>query len=137
MFKILRYCIRGKLRIFYSYEDLLEMKKSGIKLDGDSFTKYQLEKLFVDERICNNLIAELYDISPNKVRAKRKKWNINLYSSKYMYRKYKEENSTLFEKLNSSSIDCLLKVENIDWLSKALTHYIFRNGPIEDTHALG
>ena len=137
MFKILRYCIRGKLRIFYSYEDLLEMRKSGIKLDGDSFTKYQLEKLFVDERICNNLIAELYDISPNKVRAKRKKWNINLYSSKYMYRKYKEENSTLFEKLNSSSIDCLLKVENIDWLSKALTHYIFRNGPIEDTHALG
>jgi len=29
----------------------------------------------------------------------------------------------------------LLKRENIDSISKAITHFIFRNGPVEDVHA--
>ena len=29
----------------------------------------------------------------------------------------------------------MCKEENIDYISKALTHYIFRNGPVEDMHA--
>ncbi len=119
----------------HSYKDLLEKKKSGEKLDFDSITKVQLEHLFIDERIPNSMIAELYDVSPDKVRNKRRKWEINAYSSKYIYRRYKEENSTLFEQLNSGAKERLMNVENIDWISKALTHYVFRNGPIEDMHA--
>ena len=46
-----------------------------------------------------------------------------------------EQNSELFEKLNSDSKERLLKRENIDIISKAITHFIFRNGPVEDMHA--
>lgn len=46
-----------------------------------------------------------------------------------------EQNSELFEKLNLDSKERLLKRENIDAISKAITHFIFRNGPVEDMHA--
>ncbi len=38
-------------------------------------------------------------------------------------------------KLNSDSRERLLRRENIDAISKAITHFIFRNGPVEDMHA--
>ena len=37
--------------------------------------------------------------------------------------------------LNEHSKERLCKEENIDYITKALTHYIFRNGPVEDMHA--
>jgi hypothetical protein len=36
---------------------------------------------------------------------------------------------------SSNSKERLLKRENIDSISKAITHFIFRNGPVEDIHA--
>ena len=121
----------------YSYQELVEKKKLGEKLDWEKITKAQLEKLYYDNTVSNRLIAELYDVSPNTVLNKRRKWNISLTSSKRFYDEYKKENSSLFERLNKDSKDRLLNVENIDWIAKALTHYIFRNGPVEDMHANG
>lgn len=46
-----------------------------------------------------------------------------------------KQNSELFEKLNSDSKERLVRRENIDSISKAITHFIFRNGPVEDIHA--
>ena len=40
----------------------------------------------------------------------------------------------MFAKLNSDSRERLLRRENIDAISKAITHFIFRNGPVEDMH---
>lgn len=38
-------------------------------------------------------------------------------------------------KLNSDYRKILLDRNNIDVISKAITHFIFRNGPIENMHA--
>lgn len=123
--------------MLYTYQELEEMKKNGIHLNWDDITKEQLEKLFIDENIPNSLIADLYDVSKERVRSKRRKWNISMYSANYIYKRYTEENSSLFTLLNQNSKERLLKEENIDFISKALTHYVFRNGPVEDMHAAG
>lgn len=123
--------------MLYTYQELEEKKKSGVHLNWDDITKEQLEKLFIEENIPNSLIADLYGVSKDRVRSKRRKWNISIYSAKYLYKRYSEENSTLFTMLNQNSKERLLKEENIDFISKALTHYVFRNGPVEDMHAAG
>lgn len=121
----------------YSYEELKMMKESGVSLDWNAISKAQLEKLFVEEHLSNSIIADLYGVSNSQVRYKRKKWNITMFSSNYIYKRYKETNSTLFENLNNSAKERLFREENIDWISKAITHYVFRNGPVEDMHANG
>lgn len=121
----------------YSYEQLNNRKQKGIKLDFDKITKEQLEKLFIDESIPNSIIADLYDVSAEKVKNKRYKWNIKINSAKYLYSKTKKNNKELFDNLNKQSRERLLDKNNIEWLSKALTHYLFRNGPIEDMHSNG
>lgn len=45
--------------------------------------------------------------------------------------------SEIFEIENESSKNRLLKVENIDKLSKAITHFVFRSGPVESIHSKG
>lgn len=119
----------------YSYEELLKMKQSGINLNWDEISKEQLESLFIDENISNNTIAELYNVSPDKVRYKRKKWGISFFSSKSLYRSFAADNEELLLTLNEDSKERLMGKENIDWIAKALTHYLFRNGPVEDMHA--
>lgn len=64
------------------------MKNNCIKLNFDDISKEQLEHLFINEKIVNSLIAELYDVSSEKVRSKRRKWDISIYSSKYFYNDY-------------------------------------------------
>lgn len=121
--------------MIYTYDELLEMKKKGIKLDWDTITKEQLENLFINENVPNSFIADLYEVNPSKVKYKRSKWNISMYSAKYIYQNYVKNNQELFEDLNKNSKERILKKENIDLISKAITHYIFRNGPVEDMHA--
>ena len=43
----------------------------------------------------------------------------------------------MFKNLNKSSKERLLNEKNIDTISIALTHYLFRNGPVEDMHRDG
>jgi len=123
------------MKIIYSYDELLEMKNTGVKLNFDEITKEQLEYLFLDEGIINSDIARLYDVDAEKVRRKRRKFDITIYSSKYLYNSYVKNNHGLFDKLNDDMKEKILKEENIDMISKAITHHIFRNGPIEDMHA--
>ena len=54
-----------------------------------------------------------------------------------VYQQFMDENSELFAQLNENSRERLLRRENIDAISKAVTHYAFRNGPVEDMHANG
>lgn len=46
-------------------------------------------------------------------------------------------NKELFENLNRTSKERLSNGDNIDIISIALTHYLFRNGPVEDMHSNG
>ncbi len=120
-----------------TYEELKKLKENGTKLDWENIEKEQLEELFINEDLPSSFIADLYDVSKSKVNYKRSKWNITVNSAKYFYKNYVENNKEVFEKLNNKAKERLLDKKNIDWLSKALTHYVFRNGPVEDIHSNG
>ena len=85
----------------YSYDELKQMKEEGIKLDFDNIMKEQLEKLYYEDNIPNSMIADLYDVEPNKVKNKRYKWNIKLNNPKHLYTNFINNNYGLFDRLNS------------------------------------
>ncbi len=114
------------------YNKLKYKKENGEKLDWDKITKEELEELF-EEDIPDSMVSDLYNVSQSKVTYKRKKWNINMRSS---IRKQIIE-SDLYQGLNAESKKRLFDRDNLENISKALTHYIFRNGPVEDMHGNG
>lgn len=105
------------------YDELKKRKLNGEKFDWNKITKEELTTLY-KANLTDSSIAEIYDINPGKVRYKRNKWNItlkNIIISEMM------EEDDLFSLLNEDSKKRLLDKNNIDTLSKAITHYIFRN----------
>lgn len=118
------------------YKKLLAKKKQGEKLEWNDITKEELEDLF--EEVPDSMIAELYDVTKSQVTTKRKKWDIKQIN--YAIRDFlnaSDSNKALFELLNQESKKRLVKEDNIDTISIALTHYLFRNGPVEDMHSDG
>ena len=117
------------------YQKLIERKNNGEKLEWSVITKEELEELF--EKNTDRMIANLYEVSQSQVKNKRKKWNIKMIN--YTIKNFINEdfNENLFKNLNQSSKDRLLNKENFDTISIALTHYLFRNGPVEDMHSDG
>lgn len=117
------------------YEELIKRKNNGEKLDWDKVTKDELAELY--KHYPDSTIAELYGISQSRVKSKREKWNIKLADGIIEDFFDKEENKELLKNLNKTSKERLLKKENINTIAIALTHYIFRNGPVEDMHSEG
>ena len=117
------------------YQKLVERKNKGEKLEWNNITKEELEELF--EKNTDSMIADLYGVSKSQVKSKRGKWDIKLIN--YTLKKFfsEESNKNLFENLNQSSKNRLLDNNNFDTISIALTHYLFRNGPVEDMHSDG
>ena len=117
------------------YKKLVERKNKGEKLIWDEITKKELEELF--EKNSDNTIAELYGVTKSQVITKRKKWDIKQIN--YTLKRFFSEdlNKNLCEHLNQTSKDRLLNEDNIDIISISLTHYLFRNGPVEDIHSAG
>ena len=56
------------------YQELVERKNKGEKLEWNNITKEELEELF--EEHTDNMIADLYDVSKSQVKSKREKWDI-------------------------------------------------------------
>ena len=110
------------------YNKLLEKKNKGEKLEWDNITKEELEKLF--EEVTDNMIAELYEVKKSQVQTKRNKWNIK--QRNYIIKNFLEQNQ-----INQISKNKLLNRDNIDMISIALAHYLFRNGPVENMHSEG
>lgn len=104
----------------YTYEELKQQKASGKKLSWDDITQEQLSYLYIDQDLLNGQIADLYDVSDNKVTAKRKDWQLMHY-----------------DKANRKFYKTFFDEKNIDFFSRALTGYAFRSGPIEDMHVAG
>lgn len=117
------------------YNKLLEKKSKGEKLDWNSITKEELENLF--EKHSDNMIAELYDVAKSQVTRKRNKWDIKLINYTIKNFLSNDMNKKLFDYLNQISKERLFNKDNIDTVSIALTHYLFRNGPVEDMHSDG
>lgn len=102
----------------------------------ETVTENDLIQLFLKEGKSKSQIATLYNVSTNQVKAKLDKWQIKKYPSYYSIKNAKDEKEVI-DILNEQSLPRLNKKENISWIAKALTHHIFRNGPVEDMHADG
>ena len=98
-------------------------------------TKEYLKQLYYEEGLSDSEIAAQFGVSSETVRRKRKKFALS-YATQ-IYKQFSKENEAQMAELNLHSKERLLQEENIDMLSKAITHYIFRNGPVESMHAEG
>lgn len=117
------------------YKKLMKDKENGKQFDWNAITKEDLEILSIDHELADSVIGIIYDVSKEAVRYKRRKFDINTNNPKYRYRSIKNNYKDLFDNLNHDSKTRLLDKANMDRITIALTHYIFRNGPVEDMHA--
>src|SRR5574344_121848 len=111
------------------YEQLLERKNHGEKLDIKTISREQLRQLFYDEQCSNRMLAELFDVTPSVVRYRRRKFGINFYDE--AKNDYIQRYMPSISMINGQ----MLTSEEIDRIAKAVTLYAFRNGPVEDLHA--
>ncbi|WMJ77555.1 MULTISPECIES: hypothetical protein [unclassified Sedimentibacter] len=102
-------------------------------ISWDEITQEELKYLYYDEELTDRQIADIFGVTIGKVTYKRKKFDINIKNK--VYQEFMNQNSDLLKEANSNSKERLLKRENIDSISKAITHFVFRNGPVEDMHA--
>lgn len=115
------------------YDSLKMRKENGEKLNFEEINKNELKQMFIDEEISDKLLADLYDVKLSKISYKRKKYGITIRSSglNKMLLGTTEES----RKLNENCRENILKKENLDLIARAITHFAFRNGPVEDMHA--
>lgn len=118
--------------MIFTYDELNKQKESGIKLSWMDISEEQLRKLYVGEKIPIILIARLYDIKKTQISYKLKKFGIKfmeILTNNFIENVPKATNEEMktmfFEKFD------------IDKFSKIITHFAFRNGPVEDIHASG
>jgi hypothetical protein len=104
-----------------------------MSLSWDDVNEEELKRLYYDERLSDNQIADLFKITCGKVAYKRKKFGISTRNQ--ICEDLIEQRGELFHQLNAESKERLLSRENIEIAAKAVTHFAFRNGPVEDMHS--
>ncbi|MCU9614869.1 hypothetical protein OEV98_15095 [Caldibacillus lycopersici] len=112
------------------YDEFLLRKKNGETLHLEQLTPDLLWKLFIEEEIPNNRIANLFDVKPSKIAYLRKKHGITIRHS--ILEEFMDE---IPAELNETAKNELLQEDNVTKIAKAITHFAFRNGPIEAIHA--
>ncbi|GIO31788.1 MULTISPECIES: hypothetical protein [Paenibacillus] len=115
------------------YEELKTKKEAGMSLNIEELTPEILRRLFIEEEKSDYLNSQLYDVKESKISYRRKKHGITIRNSildDFLLAKTEEA-----MKINERYRDKLLVDENLTMISKAITHFAFRNGPIEDMHA--
>ena len=82
------------------FEELKERKSSGEQLSLDALTREELRKIWYDEVNTDKMIAELFNVKPSKVMAKRRKmglmwhdlqWEAVTDTLKDLFEKYNDE----------------------------------------------
>lgn len=96
-------------------------------------TKNQLKYLYIDKQLPDSAIANMFNIEKSQVTYKRRKFNISLKSC--WYDSFRVNHKEEYTKINNEAKSILLRRDNLDRMAKAITHFAFRNGPIEDMHA--
>src|SRR5690625_2384600 len=115
------------------YQKLKSRKLAGEKPNLDSLTSAELKKMFIEELKSDSLIADLFDVKKSKITYLRRKHGITIRNS--IVEKFLDSDSDMAQKFNEDMKKEILTSENISKISIALTHFAFRNGPIEDMHA--
>ncbi|WP_083659881.1 MULTISPECIES: hypothetical protein [Paenibacillus] len=117
------------------YELYKEMKDSGEPVNFDNLSVDDLRIIYCDEEKTDWQIVELFNVSASKVGRIRRKHGITIKNMVFDELLMGKNEESLNINLNIKNR--LLVDENIDMISKAVAHFAFRNGPIEDMHADG
>lgn len=115
------------------FEELLIRKASGDTLVLDDLSVDDLKIMFIDERKSDYEIAQLFNVKASKITYRRRKRGISIRNS--ILDDFLLAKSDHAKEFNKKIKDQLMVKENIGMISKALTHFAFRNGPVEDMHA--
>lgn len=107
--------------------------------DIRELTKEKLHDLYINKGMLRSQIADMYGISKSKVSYLLSKYDIKLYKKRIEDSLLEMRQNMGEDEFNKAMlaiirIDKLFTLEDI---SKALAHYCFRNGPIEDMHSNG
>lgn len=115
--------------------DKIRADKSFLHLDHwAEMTREEMMRLYAQYHLSDGEIAELFGVSKGKVTYRRKKFHIS--QKDILYEEFMGSQSELRDRLNRD-MKAQMDQWTIDQLAKAVTHYIFRNGPVEDMHAAG
>ncbi|TGV31417.1 hypothetical protein EN829_032955 [Mesorhizobium sp. M00.F.Ca.ET.186.01.1.1] len=115
------------------YEELIQKKKRGEAISLDTITPDELKQLFIKEEKTDKMLAELFEVSHSKITYKRRKYKITIRN--FILEELLLGTSEEAKKLNLKAKQAILRNDNINMISKAVTHFAFRNGPVEHMHA--
>lgn len=96
----------------------------------DNITREELLKIYTENDVCDSMVADMFGVTKAQVVNKRKKLNITQYDMT-LERHFKLSNIEPHSETN------VLQKYDTNRLAKALTHYLFRFGPIENMHQKG
>ncbi len=116
------------------YEKLKQQKESGQILSIENLSLDNLKTMALREHIPDSLIADLFNVKKSKITYLRRKNNIVKNSSASLDELLFNQSPSANQR-NQEAKEELLQEKNIDKIAKAITHFSFRNGPIEDMHA--
>ncbi|GAA0345535.1 hypothetical protein GCM10008967_39980 [Bacillus carboniphilus] len=114
------------------FEVLTKKKDNGEELKIEELSSDDLRKLYIEENKTDFMIADLFNVKKSKVTYLRRKMGISIRNA--MIDDYLA-NQTEAAEVNRLVKEKILVEDNIDMISKAITHFAFRNGPVEDMHA--
>jgi hypothetical protein len=123
--------ITRSIKFMGLYDEFLNRIDAGEELKINELTPEVLRILFIEEVKTDSMIAELFDVKPSKITNLRRKNGITIRNSivddliKNIPRELQEK----------AKVELLSGDESISKIAKALTHFAFRNGPIESMHA--
>lgn len=101
----------------------------------DSITREELLDLYVKESCVDSEVARRFGVTKGQVAYKRKKYDIS--QSTIAFKRFmSNRNSEGYRYINEDFKRSLME-KDIAEVSKAIAHYVFRNGPVEDMHADG
>jgi hypothetical protein len=116
------------------YERLKECKLAGKVPLLDDLTPEELRIMYIVEEKTDYMISQLFDVKESKITYRRKKYGISIQNS--IIDEYFLVKSERAKEMNNDIKEKLLIEENVSMISKAITHFAFRNGPIEEMHAI-
>jgi len=111
----------------------LKQKNLRGNLNFDEITAEDLRQLYIDEEMTDGMIADLFDVKKSKVTYKRRKLGITIRNA--ILDEYLLVKSDSAKEANIQAKNKILNKDNLNMISKAITHFAFRNGPVEDMHA--
>lgn len=104
-------------------------------LSWENVNEDVLKHLYYDENLSDAVIAEKFGVSKNQVSYKRRKFGISIRDKVIIDVLNNQEE--IMKEINEKSREKIINDMDIDAVSKAITHFAFRNGPIENMHSMG